>query len=221
MSQAIYRITTGRRLVQTAALVFCVSFLRPACAITAEVDPETALKTCMAAQPEQKNLKKKKDKRLSYVFKGAAQEAGANLSGMAKDMVFVFSVQDIDPYKKSAPTDRPYTLLSARLVDGTMCKLVKYPDNSGKVVGGFADGTIIAPLDDQTFVVGYPNGARGRLEKLPGGGCKIYRPDKTVTTLTKSPAGRYSIRNTELGYMGEATPDRSGLQFEFKNDDTF
>ena len=132
------------------------------------------------------------------------------LSDMAKDMVFVFSAQDIDPYKKSAPKDKPYTLATVSLVDGSICKLIKYPDNSGKVVGGFADGTIIAPLNDQTFVIGYPNGARGRMEKLPGGCFKIYRPDKTITTMTKDPAGRYSIRNNELGYMGEAAPDRSG-----------
>ncbi len=185
---------------------------------TAEaVDPEIALKTCLASQPDVVKPDEKKDGPAKYMLKGLGKELKSNAKGMAEGMVFVFSAQDIDPYEKHAPTDKPYTDLTVALVDGSTCSLIKYPDNSGKIVGGFADGTIIAPLTGNTFVVGYPNGARGRLEKLPGGGCKIYRPDNTVTTMKKNMAGRFSIRNSQLGYLGEAMPDRTGLQYEFQN----
>ncbi len=180
------------------------------------VEMENAVKNCLAAQPEKAAPENKKSGPLRYVLNGLKNETKASLSGMGKDMVFVFSCQDIDPYAKKAPTNKPYVDLSIRLVDGTICKLVKYPDNSAKIEGGFADGTIIAPLSGNTFAVGYPNGVYGRLEKLPAGGFKIYRPDNTITTLQKSASGRYHLRNTKFGYMGEAIPDRTGLQFELE-----
>ena len=40
---------------------------------------------------------------IKSVAKGTAQELGASASGFAKDMVLVFSVQDIDPYEKKGP----------------------------------------------------------------------------------------------------------------------
>jgi hypothetical protein len=199
---------------------FVASFLgigtHAALAYTPALDPELALKNCLAAQsdvPQEARGKGLGQK----ILKGLGSEAKASTSGMAKDLVFVFSVQDVDPYAKSAPKDKPYVLLSVRLVDGSMCDVVKYPDDSDKIVGGFADGTIIAPIGNQQYVVGYPNGTRGRLKKLGGDGYKIYRPDNTITTLKKTASGRYSIRNTKLGYMGEAVPDRNGIQFEFKD----
>jgi hypothetical protein len=181
----------------------------------ADIDPETALKTCMATQSDAPQPVKKKDGTAKYMLKGLGQELGSNAKGMAEGMVFVFSAQDIDPYDKKAPKDKPYTMMTIALVDGTTCSIVKYPDNSKKVVGGFADGTIIAPLTANTFVVGYPNGARGKLVGSPGGNYKIYRPDNTVTTFQKTMSGRYTIRNDQGGYMGEAVPDRTGLSYEF------
>jgi hypothetical protein len=204
-----------KRLSLLAAVTALSVLTQPSFGRTGSIDPELALKNCMAAQPEVQ--KDQKTGPVSYVFKGLGNEAKANVKGMAQDMVFVFSAQDIDPYAKGPPKDKPYRLLSVQLVDGSRCELIKYPDDSGKIVGGFADGTIIAPLNPKTYVVGYPNGARGRLEKTSDGGCKVFRPDGTVTTLKKTMSGRFAIRNDQLGYMGDATPDRTGLQFEFKD----
>lgn len=220
MSKANNRFRKVKQLATLLAVTVTVIFSKPVSVGATDTDPEIILKTCMAAQPETK-VKKKKNGPLAFIVKGLGSEADANSSDLAKDMVFVFSAQDVDPYKKSAPTDKPYTFLTCHLIDGTFCKVIKYPDNSGKIEGGFADGTIIAPIDENTFVVGYPNGTRARLEKLPGGNYKIYRPDNSVTTMTKSASGRYSIRNTVLGYMGDAFSDRSGMQFEFKKDSLF
>jgi len=202
-------------LLASKALIICALIGTSNIAWAQTVDPETALKTCMAAKSETPQPVKKKNGPAKYTLKGLGQELGSNAKGMAEGMVFVFSAQDIDPYAKKAPTDKPYTMLTVALVDGSICSIVKYPDNSKKVVGGFADGTIIAPLAGNTFVVGYPNGARGKLVSLPGGGYKIYRPDDSVTTFQKQVSGRYSITNDKLGYMGEANPDRSGLSYEF------
>jgi hypothetical protein len=222
LTQAIDRFKKVKRLTPFLAMAMIAILSKPISACAVDIDSENILKTCLAAQPETTTEKpKRKESPLSYVFKSLGSEAKANSSDMAKDMVFVFSAQDVDPYKKSAPTDKPYTLLTCHLIDGSLCKFIKYPDNSGKVEGGFADGTIIAPLDQNTFIVGYPNGARAKLEKLSGGGFKIYRPDGSITTMTKSESGRYSIRNSVLGYMGDAFPDRSGLQFEYKTDSLF
>lgn len=204
-----------KRFSLLATVVVLAILSRPSFGKASSIDPELALKNCMAAQPEVQ--KDQKTGPLRYVFKGLGNEAKSNAKGMAQDMVFVFSAQDIDPYAKGPPKDKPYRLLSVQLVDGSRCSLIKYPDDSKKIVGGFADGTIIAPISPKTYVVGYPNGARGRLEKTSDGGAKIFRPDGSVTTLKKSMSGRFSIRNDKLGYMGDATPDRTGLQFEFKD----
>jgi len=200
-----------RQIILASLALFL--FIGPARAADPEV--ENALKNCLAAQPDKPKVEKKSGP-LRHVLKGLAGESKASFSDMGKDMVFVFSCQDIDPYAKKAPTNKPYTEMTVQLVDGSICSLVRYPDTSAKVEGGFADQTIIAPLNANTFVVGYPNGARGRMEKLPGGIIEIHRPDNTVTTFKKSEAGRYSIRNTKLGYMGEAVPDRNGVGFEFQ-----
>jgi hypothetical protein len=222
LSQAKDRSKRVKLLASLLAITGTIIFSTTINASATDIDAEQILKTCLAAQPQAAttNTKSKKGP-LKLVFKGLGSEAKANSTDMAKDLMFVFSAQDVDPYKKSAPTDKPYTLFTCHLVDGTLCKVIKYPDNSDKVVGGFADGTIVAPLDQNTFVVGYPNGARGKLEKLPDGGFKIYRPDKSITTMTRSASGRYSIRNNVIGYMGDAFSDRSGMQFEFKNDSLF
>src|SRR5271168_746380 len=179
-----------KRISLLAALVALSILSRPAIAKTSTIDPEVALKNCLAAQAEVP--KDQSSGPASYIFKGLRNEAKANMKGMAQDMVFVFSAQDIDPYAKGPPKDKPYRLLSVQLVDGSRCSLMKYPDDSGKIVGGFADGTIIAPLSPKTYVVGYPNGARGRLEKTSDGGCKVFRPDGTVTVLKKQMSGRFS-----------------------------
>ena len=209
-----YRHMSHRSLSAAIPLVLCTLLGTKAFAFTLPSDAEAVLKNCMAAQSDSAPPVKKKNGPAKYLVKGVTQELSSNAKGIGEGLVFVFSAQDLDPYNKSAPTDKPYTALSVALVDGTTCDVIKYPDGSAKVAGGFADDTIIAPLDAKTFVVGYPNGARGEMVKI-GQSYKIYRPDDSVTTIEKTMSGRYSITNDRLGYMGDAMSDRTGLSYEF------
>jgi len=182
------------------------------------VAPDTAdpVSTCMAAQSMQQVVpEKRKNGPIQIVAKSVASELHTDSSNMLKDAIFVFSAKDVDPYEKSPPSDKPYTLLEARLIDGSSASLIKYPDGSGKIVGGFADGTIIAPVDRGTYIVAYPNGARGKMVKVSGVEYKIYRPDNSITTVKQTMSGGYEITNDKIGYMGTARPDRLGMQFEF------
>ncbi|MBX9720248.1 MAG: hypothetical protein K2X81_02540, partial [Candidatus Obscuribacterales bacterium] len=60
----------------------------------------------------------------------------------------------------------------------------------------------------------YPNGARGTM-KMTESSSEIIRPDNTVTTITKSGSNSYRVTNSKLGYMGDITPDTTGLSYEF------
>jgi hypothetical protein len=186
------------------------------------VDSETLLKTCQAATWEQQQEKKQEKNRKKGPLRRAARstakfignEVAQSAQGIGRDLVFALSVQDIDPYERKAPTNKPYEIASFRLVDGSICSLTKYPDKSCRVDGGFADGTIIAPVSYGKYIVGYPNGVRGTLEKS-GSQVKVYRPDKTVTTFEKTLSGNYKIHNSGVGYMGEGITDQTGLRFDF------
>lgn len=178
------------------------------------------VKTCQAylstlPAPE----KKKGHHPVRLVAKALASELGTDASGMLKDSMFVFSAKDFDPYDKSAPKNKPYTLLEIQMIDGSEASVIKYPDNSGKVVGGFADGTIIAPAGPNTYIVAYPNGARGKLVKVNGIEYDIYRPDNTVTRIKKTAGGDYEMTNNKLGYIGTARTDTLGMQFEMHSSD--
>jgi hypothetical protein len=186
------------------------------------VDPSAPdpVKTCEAylstlPPPE----KKKGHHPVRLVAKALASELGTDASGMLKDSMFVFSAKDFDPYDKSAPKNKPYTLLEIQMIDGSEASVIKYPDNSGKVVGGFADGTIIAPSGPNTYIVAYPNGARGKLVKVSGIEYDIYRPDNTVTRIKKTAGGDYEMTNNKLGYIGTARTDTLGMQFEMHSKD--
>lgn len=150
------------------------------------------------------------------VAKGTAKELGASLDGLAKDMVLVFSVQDIDPYeKKGPPKNRTAIILKFNLVDGSSCYLRRFPDGSYAIEDGFANGTVLIPrMETQDYLVKYPNGVQGRMFKDNAGTITIYRPDKTVTTVAKTPSGGYKVHNTKFGYMGDARPDDTGLNYE-------
>jgi hypothetical protein len=182
-----------------------------------EPDP---VKTCEAylstvAPPP----KKKGVHPIRLIAKAVTSELGTDASGMLKDSMFVFSAKDFDPYDKTAPKNKPYTLLEMQLIDGSQASLIKYPDNSGKIVGGYADGTIIAPSGPKTFIVAYPNGARGKLVKVSGNEYDIYRPDNTITRITKTAGGDYEMSNNKLGYIGTARTDTEGMQFEMHSKD--
>lgn len=163
--------------------------------------------------------KKKGHHPVRLVAKALASELGTDASGMLKDSMFVFSAKDFDPYDKSAPKNKPYTLLEIQMIDGSEASVIKYPDNSGKVVGGFADGTIIAPSGPNTYIVAYPNGARGKLVKVSGIEYDIYRPDNTITRIKKTAGGDYEMTNNKLGYIGTARTDTLGMQFEMHSKD--
>jgi hypothetical protein len=191
-------------------------------AAAAPVDPAAPdpVKTCEAYLSTVAPPPKKKGVRpIRLLAKALTSELGTDASGMLKDSMFVFSAKDFDPYDKKAPTNKPYTLLEMQMIDGSEASLIKYPDNSGKIVGGYADGTIIAPSGPKTFIVAYPNGARGKLVKVSGNEYDIYRPDNTVTRITKTMAGDYEMHNSKLGYIGTARTDTEGMQFEMHSKD--
>ena len=149
------------------------------------------------------------------VAKGTAKELGTSASDFAKDMVLVFSVQDIDPYeKKGPPKNRTAIVLKCNMVDGSSCFLRRFPDGSYAIEDGFADGTVLIPrFDSNDYLVKYPNGTRGRMVKH-GDDVTIFRPDNTTTTVEKTASGGFTVRNTKFGYMGEARPDSTGINYE-------
>jgi hypothetical protein len=171
------------------------------------------------AADERKAKKHPVRKFVKTVGKGLAAEAHQTIADMGKDLVFVFSVQDIDPYDKSKPPmDKAAIVLEANLIDGSTAYLHHFPDNSFAVEGSFADNTVMIPTKPNEFLVKYPNGASGRMVKLGSNEYKIYRSDNSVTTITKNPSGQYSINNDKIGFMGTAHPDETGLQYEMGGD---
>ncbi len=178
------------------------------------------VKTCMAAQSEQPQPVKTKKGPIKVMAHALKGEFSNDSKNMLRDSILLFSAQDIDPYDRSAPTDKPYTLCEARMVDGSQASVIKYPDGSGKVVGGFADGTIMAPSGSNTWIVAYPNGVRGNLVKESSSIYKVYRPDDSITTIKKTMSGGYSISNDKIGTMGDLRTDQLGMQYEF-NSSTF
>jgi hypothetical protein len=152
------------------------------------------------------------------VFKALASELGTDAHDMLQDSIFVFSAKDIDPYEHHNPTNKPYTAFEIRYIDGSSARIIKYPDNSAKIEGGYADGTIIAPIGGKDFIIAYPNNVRGKVVEN-GNGFTVYRPDNTVTTLKQNMGGDYTIANSKLGYIGTARTDSEGMQYEFKSKD--
>jgi hypothetical protein len=171
------------------------------------------------AADERKAKKHPVRKFVKTVGKGLAAEAHQTIADMGKDLVFVFSVQDIDPYDKTKPPmDKAAIVLEANLIDGSTAYLHHFPDNSFAVEGSFADNTVMIPVKPNEFLVKYPNGATGRMVKLGSSEYKIYRSDNSVTTINKNPSGQFSINNDKIGFMGTAHPDETGLQYEMGGD---
>lgn len=167
------------------------------------------------AEEDKKNHKGPVRNFVKAVAKGTAKELGTSASDFAKDMVLVFSVQDIDPYeKKGPPKNRTAILLKFTMMDGTNCFLRRFPDGSYAIEDGFADGTVLIPRQETNdYLVKYPNNTRGRMVKH-GDSVTIFRPDNTTTTMEKTMSGGYTLRNTKFGYMGEARPDSTGINYE-------
>lgn len=147
------------------------------------------------------------------IAKGTAQELGASAHDMAQDMVFVFSVQDIDPYDKTrAPSNKQCVVMEFTMVDGSTAYLHQFPDGSYAIENGFADGTVMVPTSPTNYIIKYPNGVSGTVVRQ-NDQVTVYRPDHTITTVKKEPSGNYRISNSKFGYMGEARPDDTGNQY--------
>ncbi|CAN5317077.1 hypothetical protein BH10CYA1_BH10CYA1_54840 [soil metagenome] len=178
---------------------------------------QRSMPSWMGPDEEEKKEKKRSTpvrSLIKTVAKGTAKELGASLDGMAKDMVFVFSVQDIDPYeKKGPPKNKPAIVLKMTMMDGSTAYLRRFPDNSFAVEDGFADGTVLVPTDRNQYIIKYPNGFNGKVV-ITANTIVVYRPDKSITTFKKTMSGGYSATNDKLGYMGEARPDRTGVHYE-------
>jgi hypothetical protein len=172
--------------------------------------------SCLAANPD--GNKKHKGGPVRHILHGLTKEVGSDLSDMGKDSMFVFSAQDFDPYasKPGRNPKRPYVVGEAEYVDGSTAEIMKFPDRSLRIYGGYADGTYACPIsaESSNFVVYYPNGVRGELTLHQDGTAVIKRPDNTTTKITKTNGG-YKITNDKLGYMGEINPDTTGLNYEF------
>lgn len=166
-------------------------------------------------EQEKKNHKGPVRSLIKGIAKGTAKELGTSAVDMGKDLVFVFSVQDIDPYeKKGPPKNRPAIVLKFNMVDGSSCFLRRFPDGSYAIEDGFADGTVLIPREDAgDYLIKYPNNTRGRMVKH-GDNVTIFRPDNTTTTVIKTASGGFQVSNTKFGYMGEARPDSTGINYE-------
>jgi len=166
---------------------------------------------CQAQRlPGQTAPSKKKHK----ILKGLGKELGIGMSDLSKDLFLAFSVQGNDPYEMPENPNIPYVAAEARLIDGSVASLYKYPDHSWRIKGGFLDGTYACEQSDGLFIVQYTNGARGTMKRT-GNGCEVIRPDNTVTTVSKSGSSAYRVSNSKLGYMGDINPDSTGLNYEF------
>jgi hypothetical protein len=164
-----------------------------------------------AEAPEAANVKPHRRHPLVSFVKAVGKEVDYRLDETAKDMVFVFSAQDIDPYdqQESPPADKPYERAKIRLSDGSQILVIKFPDGSQRVAGGFADGTVLIPVAPGEFTVKYADGRRGKLIKLANDEYRVYRPDKSITTFKKQPSGKYTVVNEGLGIKSEAALDES------------
>lgn len=158
--------------------------------------------------------KKKKHK----VLAGLKHELGMEMGDLGKDMFLAFSVSGKDPYEMPAHPDIPYVWAEAQFIDGTSSHVYKYPDNSWRMQGGFLDGTYACAQADGSFLIQYPNGAQGKM-KMFDNGAEIWRPDQTITTVTKTGDNAYRVVNSKIGYMGDITPDTTGLSYEFAKQD--
>lgn len=152
------------------------------------------------------------------ILKGLGKELGMEMGDLGKDMFLAFSVSGKDPYEMPAHPDIPYVYAEAQFIDGSSSHIYKYPDTSWRVQGGFLDGTYACPQPSGAFIVQYPNGAQGTM-KMTGNGAEIWRPDGTITTMTRTGDNAYRVVNSKLGYIGDVTPDTTGLSYEFAKQD--
>jgi hypothetical protein len=164
--------------------------------------------------PPPKDPKKKQHK----ILKGIGKELGMEMGDLGKDMFLAFSVSGKDPYEMPKNPDIPYVYAEAQFIDGSSSHIYKYPDASFRVQGGYLDGTYACQQPTGEYIVQYPNGAQASMHMSPEG-ARIVRPDNTVTTMSHVGSGSFRVVNSKLGYIGDVTPDTTGLSYEFAKQD--
>lgn len=164
--------------------------------------------------PPPKDPKKKQHK----ILRGLGKELGMEMGDLGKDMFLAFSVSGKDPYEMPKNPNIPYVYAEAQFIDGSSSHIYKYPDSSYRVQGGFLDGTYACKQPTGEYVVQYPNGAQAAMH-MDSEGARIVRPDNTVTTMSHVGSGNFRVVNSKLGYIGDVTPDTTGLSYEFAKQD--
>lgn len=172
---------------------------------------QCACQASVTPQQQAQTQQKKKHK----VLRAIGKELSVSLGDLGKDMALAFSVQGFDPYDMPENPNIPYVAAEAQFIDGSSSQIIRYPDKSIRVRGGFLDGTFACPMEDGLYVVQYINGAQSKMQLTPGVGAVVYRPDNSVTKITKTGSGGYRVENSKIGYMGDITPDTTGLSYEF------
>jgi hypothetical protein len=148
------------------------------------------------------------------IVKGLGKELGQNTEYMAKDAAFVFSAQDYDANKIAPPKGKPYEDYHIRWNDGTRSSIVRYPDGKQVIATGHRQGTVLMPLNSNTYDISYPNGGHGTLTKDGDGGFQIKRYDGAVISLSPKMGGGYYI-STPDGQMGTIEPSVTDTQYGY------
>jgi len=158
-----------------------------------------------ASEREAKKYRKHKNSLIGGVLKGLGQELGSSAEYMGKDAAFVFSAQDYDANKTSAPSGRPYEEYHIRWDDGTRSNIIRYPDGKRVITSGYRTGTIITPVNDVTFDIQYPNGHHSTARETENGGYIISRYDGKTFRLSPQMGGGFYITGPD-GEMGTLEP---------------
>ena len=159
----------------------------------------------VASDLEQEYAKKHHKTFVGKMVKGVSQELGSSLEYMAKDSAFVFSAQDFDANRSSAPKNKPYEDYHIRWVDGTRSNIIRYPNGEQVIATGHRAGTVITPIDKSKSDILYSNGQHGTLIKSEEGGYTIVRDKKVTMQLSPKIGGGYYISNAN-GEMGTIEP---------------
>jgi hypothetical protein len=158
-----------------------------------------------ASQQEADKYRKHKNSLVGGLFKGVGKELGSSVEYMGKDAAFVFSAQDYDANKTSAPSDKPYEEYHIRWDDGSRSNIIRYPDGKRVITSGYRTGTVITPINDVSFDIQYPNGHHSTARETENGGYIISRYDGKTFRLSPQMGGGFYITGPD-GEMGTLEP---------------
>jgi hypothetical protein len=157
-----------------------------------------------ASELEAEKYQRRKKSLFGGIVGGLGKELGSSVEYMGKDAAFVFSAQDYDANKTSAPKG-PYQEYHIRWSDGTRSNIVKYPDGKRVITSGYRSGTVITPLNDNTLDIQYTNGHHSTARQTDNGGWVISRYDGKTFRLTPTMDGGFYITGSS-GEMGTIEP---------------